>query len=72
MAVYTFKCEKCNKDFEKEMTFEEYDEFKKGNVNLCECGGNVKRTWIMDSLITHYACGGFYDTDSKTGSYRIR
>ncbi|MCQ2086448.1 MAG: hypothetical protein MJZ37_00030 [Bacilli bacterium] len=68
--TYTFKCTKCNKDFEKEISIKEYDNEK--NKTYCECGGKAERTFIMDTLVTHYACDGFYDTGSKTGRYRCR
>ena len=71
--TYTFKCKECGKDFEKEMTFADYDKYKTGEVPvLCECGKESERTFIMDTLVTHYKCGGFYDTESKTGSFRVR
>lgn len=73
MPNYTFKCTKCEKQFEKEMTFAEYDEYKDGaKPVICECGEKAERTFIMDSLITHYKGTGFYQTDYGKGAFDIR
>lgn len=70
MSTYTFKCTKCAADFEREIPISQYDNEK--DKVVCDCGGKVERTYIMTSLLTHYACGGFYDTSSKNGAYRFR
>ena len=71
MPNYTWKCDKCEHEFENSMSFDDYDKNK--NNQVCpKCQAHATRTLVMNSLITHYACGGFYDTESKTGSYRIR
>lgn len=65
--VYTFNCKKCGKDFEKEMSFAEYDNFKAGNNKLCECGGEAQRTFIMTSLTTELKGDGWYQTEHGKG-----
>lgn len=69
MPVYPMKCKKCEKEFEVEMSFDDYDKFKAGNNKICECGGEAERQFKSGTLITHYACGGFYQTDYGKGRY---
>lgn len=71
--VYTFECEKCGNNFEKEMSFAEYDAYKKETTPvICECGSKSKRTFIMNSLMTEFKGNGYYVTDYGKGRFDCR
>lgn len=62
--IYVFKCEKCNKEEEKEIPITKYDEEK--NNQFCSCGEKMIRVFTPIAG-TLYGCSGFYDTNNGVG-----
>ncbi len=61
MPIYTYKCKKCEKEFEK---FKSMD--SNGTESCDECGSETLRVFSPAGII--FKGSGFYTTDYKTGS----
>lgn len=64
---YDFECEKCENIVELEMSVDDYMQTK--DIQFCNCGGKMKRVYTP-LMLTEYRCGGFYDTNSRSVSFR--
>ena len=58
MAFYNFKCTKCGKEQEKEISMKDYDRVK--NTQVCkECGGVLKRIIEWKGIATSSNSNGW-------------
>lgn len=75
MPIYNTKCKDCQKQENRKLTFDQYDQVKAEQLKLnCSCGGEIQLIFDpagVDFVLKDGEAGGWVSKAAKENSYRV-